>query len=211
MISQKPRGFLSKSMWIVTGVLFIGVTLGPRVAATATVSELVAQAKKEGALNATVSSAMKGSTIKKLTAGFKKRFGLNIKVQIVAIADTRYYPKALAATEAGAAPTYDSLEGSVLNQMIITNAGGVQRVEGWQALLAEINPLVRSGKVRPAQISPEPFSGIAFHYMSRVKAMLYNTKVISRDNRRPTRSWATLNTKTSLSSHPLRLTGISAF
>ena len=49
------------------------------------------------------------------------------------------------------------------------------------SLLAEINPQVRSGKVRLEQLSPGPLKGYGFAYISRVKALLYNPKLISRE------------------------------
>lgn len=181
MFSKKHTEILTSSMWIAVGAVLVGIGWGPRVVPAVTVGDLVAQAKQEGALNATVTGQMKGVTIAKLAAAYKKRFELNIKVTIAPTGDTRYYPKAIAATRAGGIPTYDSLEGSLFNQNLLIGVGGVQRVEGWEGLVAEMNPLVRSGKVSPTQISPRPLSGLVFHYMSRVKAILYNPRVISKD------------------------------
>jgi len=83
------------------GILLLAVVV-PRITLAASVSELTAQAKKEGAMNATITSSVKGKTIAKLSAAFKKRFGLNdIKVTIAPVGDTRHYPKAAAATRAG--------------------------------------------------------------------------------------------------------------
>jgi len=63
----------------------------------------------------------------------------------------------------------------------LISLGGVQKIDGWEEVVKEMHPLVRSGKARLDQISPEPFTGYAFHNLSRVFGMLYNTKLISKE------------------------------
>ena len=181
MLPKAQNGLLARTLWMPIGAFLAVVVLGPQVTPAATLGELKAQAKKEGAVNATVVSRMKGRTISNLAAAFKKRFGLNIDVTITPAGDTRHYPKAAAATRAGAVPTYDALWGSGLNNVQLISLGGVQKIDGWQTLLKEMHPLVRSGKARLDQISPEPFTGYAFHNLSRLFSMLYNTKLISKE------------------------------
>ncbi len=180
MHSKNQNKFLTSAMWIAVGVLFTVLALVPRVTPAASLSELVAKAKQEGALNATATSSMKPVTASKLAAAFKKRFGLNIKVTITPLSDTRNYPKYAAETKAGVAATYDAVDGSGKNNVQLVALGGVEKIDGWKALLAEINPLVGSGKVRPLQISPDPFSGFAFQYLSRLKSIIYNPNLISK-------------------------------
>jgi ABC-type Fe3+ transport system substrate-binding protein len=55
------------------------------------------------------------------------------------------------------------------------------KIDDWEKLLAEINPLVRSGKVKPQQISPTPFSGFGFEFANRIKGIAYNPKLITRE------------------------------
>jgi len=180
MFFKKLYESLTSVMYIMIGMLFLGV-VGPRITLAASVSELTAQAKKEGAMNATITSSVKGRTIAKLSAAFKKRFGLNdIKVTIAPVGDTRHYPKAAAATRAGGPPTYDAISGSGLNNIMLMGLGGVQKIAGWQALLKETHPLVNSGKVQPRQISPTPYTGLAFQNYSRIWSLAYNPKLISR-------------------------------
>lgn len=167
-------------MWMVIGALFLGITFPSQVTLAATLSELIAQAKEEGALNATVTSSVTGKTARQLAVAFKKRFGLDIEVTLTPKGDTRNYPKAIAATRAGTVPTYDAIEGSETNNIALMGVGGIQKVDDWKSLLAEINPLVSSGKVRPEQLSPTPLSEHAFMYVTRVKALLYNPQVISK-------------------------------
>lgn len=180
MFFNKLYETLTRVMYIMVGILLLGV-VGPRITLAASVSELTAQAKKEGTMNATITSSMKGKTIAELSAAFKKRFGLNdIKVTIAPVGDTRHYPKAAVATRAGGRPTYDTISGSGLNNIMLIGLGGVQKIDGWQALLKEIHPLVRSGKVQPREISHEPFTGLAFQNYSRIWAMNFNPKLISK-------------------------------
>jgi ABC-type Fe3+ transport system substrate-binding protein len=63
--------------------------------------------------------------------------------------------------------------------MQIVGAGATQKVDNWATLIAEINPLVRSGKVRPDEISHGPFKDHSFVFMANVKQLIYNTRSIS--------------------------------
>lgn len=181
MIANNLHVIITRATCMMVGILFLGV-VGPRITLAASVAELTAQAKKEGAMDATITSSVKGRTIANLAAAFKKRFGLdNVKVTIAPVGDTRHYPKAAAATRAGGRPTYDTLAGSGLNNVQLISLRGVQKIDGWQALLKEINPLVGSGKVQSSQISPGLFAGLAFQSYVRIWGMNYNPKLISRE------------------------------
>ncbi len=180
MNSKKLENYLTGPIWVVMGALLLGIALAPRVSVAASLSELIAAAKKEGALNVTVISSMHGKTTAKLIPAFKKRFGLNIEVTLTGVRSTSHYGRAAAATRAGSPPTYDAIEGSELSNVQLIGVGGTQKIDGWESLLKEINPLVGSGKVRPEQISPEPFTGHGFKYLSRVKGIIFNPKLISK-------------------------------
>ncbi|MEE8113148.1 MAG: hypothetical protein V3T23_02220, partial [Nitrososphaerales archaeon] len=75
-IENYLTGTLWGTMWVVVGVLMLGVAFTPRVTVAASLSELIAQAKKEGSLNATTTSSLAGKAAAKLIPAFKKRFGL---------------------------------------------------------------------------------------------------------------------------------------
>jgi len=181
MLCKKNNRILTRSIWILVGALFAGVTYGPRVIPAATLSELIAQARQEGAVNAIVNVPTSPKTAPKLAAAFNKRFGLDIQVTIIPTSTTRHYPKAAAATKAKLVPTYDAIVSSAKNNIALVAIGGVQKIDGWETLLAEINPLVGSGNVRPKQISPDPFSGYAFQYVSFLKGLIYNPNLISKE------------------------------
>ena len=181
MFSKQNTRVLIRYISIVLGALLLGATLAPQVAPAAALDELIAKAKQEGALSATVTSTLPGSTTPKLAAAFKKRFGLDIEISLTSLSGARHSPKAIAATRAGTVPTYDAIEQTDTNTLNLMGVRGIQKVAGWETLLAEINPLVRSGKVRAEQLSPPPLSGYAFMYASRVKAILYNPRLISKE------------------------------
>jgi ABC-type Fe3+ transport system substrate-binding protein len=140
---------------------------------------LVAKAKQEGELVATIQSSWSKGLIQPLTDAFNKRFGLNIKVTIANVNSARHFPVAIAETQAGAPATYDVVQGDDAETMSIVGAGATQKVDNWATRLAEVNPLVRSGKVRPDEISRGPFQEHSFMFMANVKQLIYNTKLIS--------------------------------
>ena len=82
--NKPPSGYVR----IVAGVLLFGVAFFPQISPAATVNELVAKAKQEGVLNATVTSSLTGKTTQQLAAAFKKRFGLDIEITLTPVGDT---------------------------------------------------------------------------------------------------------------------------
>lgn len=162
-------------------VVVLGLFFAASATLASTVEELVAKAKQEGALNAMVVNSLTGKVIQQIGAAFKKRFGLNINVTLTPLGSAEEWPKAVAETKAGLVPTYDAIEGADTQAMALEGVGGVHKIDNWERLLVEINSLVRSGKVKPEQLSPGPLRGFAFAFMSRTKALLYNPRVMSRE------------------------------
>jgi len=182
MILEKDRKGLGSVACVVSASVFLFSLTGlVKTAGSTTLADLVQKAKQEGALNATVVSSLTGRETQRLAAAFKKRFGLDINAIITPVLDTENYPKAIAETKAGAVPTYDTMEGTVTNNMALIGLGGGLKIDNWERLLTEINPLVRAGKVRPEQLSPGPLKGLGFAFLSRTKSLIYNPKLISRD------------------------------
>jgi len=180
MVGRKVRSW-STRLAVILVVIGFQVVSSSRHSFAATVAELVKQAKKEGALNAMVITAITGKTTPQLATAFKKRFGLDIDVTLTPLLNTTEYPKAVAETKAGVVPTYDVLEGSDTNNIALLGVGGIHRVDGWENLLREINPLVRAGRVKPEVLSHGPLRGFVFAYLSRTKALLYNPRLITKD------------------------------
>jgi len=179
---QEKKMFFKRHILLMMSVgLWLGLIFLPQVGVAATLSELVAKAKEEGALNATVISNLTGRTIPNLVTAFKKRFGLDINVSLTPVIDVENYPRAIAETKVGTVPTYDAIEGADVNNISLLGVGGIHKVDGWESLLAEVNLLVRAGRVRPEQISPIPLGGYGFMYASRIGGLLYNPRLISRE------------------------------
>lgn len=181
MVSKQYSKLLNRYRLIIAAVVLSWIALTPRVASAAAIDELVAQAKREGALNAMVITSLTGKAIQQLAVAYKKRFGLNIDVTLTPLGSAEEWPKAVAETKAGIVPTYDALEGADTQSMALQGVGGVQQINNWERLLSDINPLVNSGKVKAEQLSPGPLRGFAFAFLSRTKALLYNPRLISRE------------------------------
>jgi ABC-type Fe3+ transport system substrate-binding protein len=145
----------------------------------ALLDEWVQKARQEGDLVATIQSSWNKALVQPLGDSFKKRFGLNIKVTIANMRSAQHFPVAIAETQARAPATYDVVQGDDAEMMQLIGAGGIQKVDPWETLLAEINPLIRSGKVRREQISSGPFRQVAFFLNANVKQLIYNPKLIS--------------------------------
>lgn len=141
--------------------------------------ELVRKARQEGELVATIQSSWSKGLAQPLTDAFKKRFGLDIKVTIANVNSARHFPVAIAETQAGAPATYDAVQGDDAETMQIVGAGATQKIDNFGAVLAAINPLVSSGKVRSGDISRGPFREHSFLFMANVKQLIYNTKLVS--------------------------------
>lgn len=145
MLRKEYGRILNRHILIIFGALLLGVALAPQIASAETLNELISRAKQEGALNAAVVSGLGGKTTQQLAASFRKRFGLQIEVTLVPLLNTEEIPKAVAETKAGLVPTYDVHEGADTQSMALEGIGGVHKVDNWDRLLSEINPLVRSG------------------------------------------------------------------
>src|SRR5439155_2712961 len=73
--------------------------------------ELVAKAKQEGSLSASVRQGL-GAIAPAIGAGFNKRFGLNLDVKLDdRVTEYELFAKTRAAVQAGAPPPVDALEG----------------------------------------------------------------------------------------------------
>lgn len=154
-------------------------TVTPAAKGKELLDELIRKANEEGELVTTIQSSWPKTLIPPLADTFKKRFGLHTKLTIANMRPAQHYPVAIAETQAGAPPTYDVVQGDDAETMQLIGAGGIQKIENWEVLLAEVNPPVRSGKVRANQISRGPFAGSAFLILSNLKLIIYNTRLIS--------------------------------
>lgn len=181
MISRRRAKSLQKAILApIVGVLFY-IGASPVITA-ATLSELIEKAKQEKALSATAISSITGKLTGPLAEAFKRRFGLDIDVTITPIENPQSFPKAIAETKAGMVPTFDAIDGADTDHVTLLGLGGIQKIDNWERLLAEVNPTVRSGKVKPEYLSPRPLNGFGFAYLSWEKALLYNPRLITAQN-----------------------------
>jgi ABC-type Fe3+ transport system substrate-binding protein len=150
--------------------------------AQAALDKLVAQAKQEPVFDVAInSSAVKSAP--KIIEAYKKRFGLdNVKVNgDVSGGETGQFQKAAAEQQAGARPTFDAMQGGEDNIVVLSSIGGNVAVPDWELLVSAINPLVTSGQVKAADVSPPYFAGRGFVWATRSKSLLYNTSTIKVD------------------------------
>jgi ABC-type Fe3+ transport system substrate-binding protein len=140
--------------------------------------ELIDGARKEGELEVMITSSAGEKGSRELVTAFKKRFGLdslNVSPDLSG-QESQKFNRAAAEARSGIPPTFDLMQGEAANVLSLMDAGGAERVENWQALLAEVSP--ESFKVKE-KVSPETLAGWGFLWSTRTVALLYNPKLIS--------------------------------
>lgn len=170
--------------------------IGAQVMVVAAVSMLLgagyAEASGKEALNALVAQAKKESKVidgrvtlaliplvKKANELFNKRFGLDKTFKIVEGRDNTFTTKMMAAIDVGGRPKLAFYATNGGDMLSFINGGYAVKIKDWKAILAEINPRVKSGQVDPNAISPKGYEGYAFAHSNRLKGVGYNKKLIS--------------------------------
>ncbi|HEY7162960.1 MAG TPA: extracellular solute-binding protein [Candidatus Binatia bacterium] len=167
------KGFLLLLLF----VLNIFVAVPARAQKSAEWQRLVDGARKEGRLDLMIVSSMGEKGARDLVAAFKKRFGLDIVINAdLSGQESQKFNRAVAEVKAGIPPTFDLMEGPAETVLSLKDAGGADRVEGWQNLLADIAP--EAYKVRD-RVSPFVLAGYGFVWSTRTTAILYNPERIS--------------------------------
>ena len=145
---------------------------------------MVTKAKKEGVLDTAITSGIVKAQ-PRLVRAFNKRFGMNIEINMArGSMSTKFlfnFTGWEATLKTGGIPAFDALTGTGQEHVKMKEAGFSTYIDNWETLLAEINPLVGSGKVKPEEVSPAPFSGYSFMWSTRSRSFLYNKKLISQD------------------------------
>jgi ABC-type Fe3+ transport system substrate-binding protein len=143
--------------------------------------ELVDKARQEGALDtATITQA--GPGVPKLVSAFNRRFGMNLRINVVLGDQAGKFAKLITTLDAGGKPEYDSLAGSENDIIVTVEKGYLHKVPDWEVLLAEVNPQVAAGTVKPGDVSPSVIGGYGFVWATRTKALVYSTKLASKDS-----------------------------
>ena len=138
---------------------------------------LIAQAKQEPKIiNGLMTRVLLPTPplIKKATRMFNKAFGLNKTFNIVEGRDSGFTSQMMAALDIGTNPklAFYSTNGGDMPSFISGNYA--VKIKDWKLLLAEINPRVKSGAVRPGDISRPGYAGYAFAHSNRLKGVGYN-------------------------------------
>jgi ABC-type Fe3+ transport system substrate-binding protein len=142
---------------------------------------LIEGARREGQLNVTVVTSQGAKGAQALGEGFKRRFGLNdLKITFDLNQGTAGDAhKAIAEHQSGIPPTFDARYFVDEAVLLLKDSKAISRIDNWAALLGEIAP--EAHKVRD-KLSPQPFDGYAFTWATRTNALLYNPKLISRED-----------------------------
>lgn len=140
-------------------------------------ADLVERARKEGHLN-TATRTQVGPYVPKLIAAFNKRFGLNLDITMALGDQTGKMAQLITTLEAGGSPALDGYATQDTDMIELVKRGFVEYLDGWEKILPEINPKVKSGEVTLEQISPKPFAGYAFIWADSARGFLYNTNKI---------------------------------
>lgn len=144
---------------------------------------LIQQANQEGDLEAeVVDTAMPAAD--SIKASFLQHFqplGLNITMNIGAGNQPTVWANMGSAIALGSPPQYDASLGED-DEETYPFRDRIPQVANWQALLTAINPAVANGTVRAEDVSPTIFAGYAFKFDDRLKVLVFNPNVITKDN-----------------------------
>jgi len=178
---MKTRKNYSGAILILSSValLLIGFMVTPAFAGSKgkqLLNDLIEKARKEGSL-ATAAVTQVGPGVPNLRRAFNKRFGLNLKITAALGDQAGKFAKMLITLRAGGRPQFHSLTGGANDAIVMVEKGYVPPIKNWKLLLAEINPAVGSGKVKPSEVSPDVVGGSGFIWGTRTKVMVYNTKL----------------------------------
>jgi ABC-type Fe3+ transport system substrate-binding protein len=143
---------------------------------------LIEQAKKEpNAINGSMTRVLLPTAplLKKATEMFNEQFGLKKTFNIVEGTDNIFTTQMTAAIDMGGSArlAFFTTNGSDMPAFI--DGGYVAQIKDWEVLLAEVNPRVKSGAVKPSDISRTGYAGYAFAHSNRLKAVGYNTNTSS--------------------------------
>lgn len=152
--------------------------------------QVVEGARKEGELDLMIVSSQGEKGGKDLIDAFKRRFGLEIKLNAdLSGNESQKFNQATVEAKSGIPPTFDLMPGETTNILQLKDAGGAEPIPNWEALLGEIAP--EAYKVRN-KVSPMGLTGYGFVWSTRTVALLYNTKLIS--ERELPRTWKEMGT-----------------
>jgi ABC-type Fe3+ transport system substrate-binding protein len=148
----------------------------------ASLEALVAAAKKEpNTVNGSITRVLLSTPdlIKQATRMFNETFGLNKTFNIAEGTDNTFTAQMVASLDLGVAPKLSFYTTNASEMQRFLSGGYAEQVKNWQAVLAEINPRVKSGAVKAEDVSRGEFGGYSFAHSNRLKGVGYNTKLVS--------------------------------
>jgi len=179
--SIRSRSVLAIAFLIIASPLFAGVALAQSSGPDA-LKALIEQAKKEpNVVNGSITRVLLSTPdlIKKANKLFNEKFGLNKTINIVEGTDNTFTSQMMAALDIGGSPKlafYTTNSGD-----IPMHIGGnyVQAIKDWNRVLVAMNPRVKSGEIKPDDISRAGYTGYAFAHSNRLKGVGYNKSLAS--------------------------------
>ena len=161
---------------IIAGCLFVPVSKS-RAQAPQTLQQLIEGARKEGQLNWYPVSSLGTDGAKAIGQVFNKRFGLNLRINADVSGNiSTVFSKAIVESKSGIPPTFDVLYGPDHRAFEVKEAGGLERVDNWEAILKEMSPEAYAVRQK---VSPLDIAGYAFLWANRIKCLNYNTDLIT--------------------------------
>ena len=168
-------GLLALSVLICPGMGTVA-PVGAQVSGKQLLTQLIEGARKEGQLNVLVVSSQGEAGVRELNQAFNRRFGLNVKFNGTIASIDSYFSRILEELKIGIDPSFDAIYVAEEFVFPLMAAGGLARIDNWEALLKEISP--EAYQVRD-RVSPPDVAGYAFAWGTRAKVINYNTDLIS--------------------------------
>ena len=142
-----------------------------------TLQQLIEGARKEGQLNWYPVSSLGTDGAKAISQVFNKRFGLNLRINADVSGNiSTVFSKAIVESKSGIPPTFDVLYGPDHRAFEVKEAGGLERIDNWEAILKEISPEAYAVRQK---VSPLDIAGYGFLWANRIKCLNYNTDLIT--------------------------------
>ncbi|HEX5020662.1 MAG TPA: extracellular solute-binding protein [Candidatus Binatia bacterium] len=139
--------------------------------------QLIEGARKEGQLNWYPVSSLGTDGAKAISQVFNKRFGLNLRINADVSGNiSTVFSKAIVESKSGIPPTFDVLYGPDHRAFEVKEAGGLERIDNWEAILKEISPEAYAVRQK---VSPLDIAGYGFLWANRIKCLNYNTDLIT--------------------------------
>jgi ABC-type Fe3+ transport system substrate-binding protein len=139
--------------------------------------QLIEGARKEGQLNWYPVSSLGTDGAKAISQVFNKRFGLNLRINADVSGNiSTVFSKAIVESKSGIPPTFDVLYGPDHRAFEVKEAGGLERIDNWEAILKEMSPEAYAVRQK---VSPLDIAGYGFLWANRIKCLNYNTDLIT--------------------------------